>query len=128
MELTDKTKKFAPVVLRFGLVAVYLWFGISQITDSSSWTSWVPNWAVSISGMSESAIVLMNGWFETLAVVLLAVGFLTRWVALVLAAHILVITFDIGLTAIGVRDFGLAMATLSLSLFGKDDYSLDSRL
>ena len=124
-EIDSKAKSFAPVVLRLGLSAVYLWFGFSQITDSASWVSWVPDFAVSISGMSAGTIVLFNGWFEAIAGILLAVGFMTRWVALALSAHMFLITFDLGLTAIGVRDFGLAMATLSLSLFGKDDYSLD---
>ena len=128
METNFNPNRFAPVVLRLGLAAVYIWFGLSQITDSASWTSWVPDWAVSVSGMSVSTIVLLNGWFETVAGVLLTLGFWTRWVALLLSAHMFLITFDIGLTAIGVRDFGLAMATLSLSLFGKDDYSLDSRI
>ena len=123
-----KFSRFAPVTLRFGLSAVYLWFGISQITDAGSWISWVPNWAVSISGMSHTTIVLMNGWLETIAGILLAAGFLTRWVALILMVHIFVLVFEIGLNDIGVRDFGLAMATLSLFLFGKDDYSLDSRI
>ena len=123
-----KFSRFAPVALRFGLSAVYLWFGISQITDADSWTVWVPNWAVSISGMNQTTIVLMNGWLETIAGILLAAGFLTRWVALILTVHMFVLVFEIGLNDIGVRDFGLAMATLSLFLFGKDDYSLDSRI
>ena len=123
-----KFSRFAPVALRFGLSAVYLWFGISQITDADSWTVWVPNWAVSISGMNQTTIVLINGWLETIAGILLAAGFLTRWVTLILTVHMFVLVFEIGLNDIGVRDFGLAMATLSLFLFGKDDYSLDSRI
>src|SRR3989344_8560400 len=104
-----KFSRFAPVALRFGLSAVYLWFGISQITDAGSWISWVPNWAVSISGMSHTTIVLMNGWLETIAGILLAAGFLTRWVALILTVYLFRPCFEIGIDEIGVRDFGLAM-------------------
>jgi hypothetical protein len=47
-------------------------------------------------------------------------GIWTRWAALLLALHLAVITFDIGLSAIGVRDFGLTVATLALVFLVED--------
>ncbi|HEY0010874.1 MAG TPA: DoxX family protein [Candidatus Paceibacterota bacterium] len=103
-------------VLRYGLAAMFLWFGFSQLFDSVNWVSWVPDWAVTILHIPPAFIVLANGAFEVIAGALLAAGFFVRPVALLLAIHLAFITVEIGLTAIGVRDFGLTIATLSLAL------------
>jgi len=41
-EKLDKTKKYSPVILRFGLAIVFLWFGFSQLKNPDSWTSLLP--------------------------------------------------------------------------------------
>ncbi|HWO07401.1 MAG TPA: DoxX family protein [Candidatus Paceibacterota bacterium] len=101
-------------ILRLGLAALFLWFGFSQLLDGVNWVSWVPEWAVNLVGLPPALIVLLNGAFEVVAGALIALNLFTRWAALLLALHLAVITFDIGLNAIGVRDFGLTMATLAL--------------
>jgi len=118
---------FAPVVLRFGLAALFLWFGISQVLNPSSWTAWVPAWGNNFLGMNAMTIVFINGWFEVTGGVLLALGLWTRWAALALSLHLFVISYEIGYNDIGVRDFALAVSALALSLFGSDKYSLDTR-
>lgn len=104
------------LILRYGLAVVFLWFGFSQLLDGINWVSWVPEWAVNLLHIPPAFIVLANGLFEVIAGTLLALNIWTRWVALALALHLLVITIEIGATAIGVRDFGLTAATLTLSL------------
>ncbi|MFZ2167500.1 MAG: DoxX family protein [Minisyncoccia bacterium] len=104
------------LVLRLGLAGVFLWFGFSQLIDGISWVSWVPEWAVNVIHLPPAMIVLANGLFEVIFGTLLALGLWTRFAAFVLALHLVVIAFDIGLTAIGVRDFGLTLATLALAL------------
>lgn len=101
-------------ILRLGLAALFLWFGFSQLMDGVNWVSWVPEWAVNLVHLPPAMIVLLNGSFEVIAGSLLALNILTRWAALALALHLVVLVFDIGLTAIGVRDFGIMMATLAL--------------
>jgi uncharacterized membrane protein YphA (DoxX/SURF4 family) len=123
----EPTSEYAPVVLRFGLVALFLWFGLSQVTNPGGWISWVPEWAISISWISPTAIVLLNGGFETIFGILLAVGFSTRWVALLLSLHLFFIAYEIGYNDVGVRDFVLAISTLTVALFGSDKYTLDRR-
>jgi uncharacterized membrane protein YphA (DoxX/SURF4 family) len=103
-------------ILRFGLAAVFLWFGFSQLLDGLNWVSWVPEWAVEVLHISPAMIVLLNGAFEVVLGGLLACNVLTRWAALALALHLAVITIEIGLNEIGVRDFGLMVATLALAL------------
>lgn len=120
-------REWAPVVLRLGLAALFLWFGLSQLADPSLWTSWVPAWATGF-GLESEVIVLLNGSFEMIAGALLAFGIYTRWVSAVLTLHMLVIVIDIGFSPIGIRDAAIGMSTLALALFGEDRYSLLKRL
>lgn len=103
-------------ILRLGLAVMFLWFGFSQLFDGINWVAWVPEWAVNTLHLPPAMIVLANGLFEVVAGALLAFNIWTRWVALALALHLLVITIEIGATAIGVRDFGLMASTLALAL------------
>lgn len=125
MKLPTATYPYAPTVLRLGLVCVYAWFGYMQLTDASAWEIWVPQWTSAL--MPAHTVVLLNGTFELAAAALLLAGFYTRAIALVLAAHLFLIAFDIGFSAIGVRDFGLAMATLALGLGAPDALTFDAR-
>lgn len=118
--------RYAPVVLRFGLAFLFLWFGISQITSPDSWTVWVPAWGNSIFGLGPVKLVILNGWFEIAGGLLLALGLWTRAVALVLSLHLFFIAYEIGWNDIGIRDFALAVSTLAVSLFGPGKWSLDN--
>lgn len=107
--------QIAQFILRNGLAAMFLWFGFSQLFDGVNWVGWVPDWIVSIVHLPPAMIVLLNGSFEVVAGILLALGIWVRPIAFLLAAHLAIITLEIGLSAIGVRDFGLTVATLSLA-------------
>ena len=104
------------LILRYGLAAMFLWFGFSQLFDSVNWVSWVPEWASDLLGIPPAMIVLANGTFEVVTGALLAAGIFVRPVAVLLALHLALITVEIGLTPIGVRDFGLTVATTALAL------------
>ena len=67
--------------------------------------------------------MLLNGLIEIIAGGMLAFGILSRWVGLLLGIHLFIIAVSMGLTAIGVRDIGLALATLSLFFLAKDEVS-----
>lgn len=104
------------LILRLGLAALFLWFGFSQLFDGLNWVGWVPAWAVEVLNIPPAMIVLGNGAFEVVLGGFLAFNVWTRWAALALALHLAVITVEIGMNEIGVRDFGLTMATLALAL------------
>lgn len=106
------------IILRLGLASVFLWFGFSQLFNGIAWVGWVPEWAVAFSNLPPAMIVLGNGLFEVISGTLLGMGLWVRPVALLLAIHMAVIVSHIGLTAIGVRDFGLTLATIALMLLG----------
>lgn len=124
--MTSNARRFSPVVLRYGLVLLFLWFGLSQVTDPAGWVSWVPEWASGLFG-GAATVVLLNGAFEVIFGVALAVGFYTRVSAFLLALHLFVLAFEIGYNDIGVRDFALAIATLAVALHGPDFLTVDAR-
>ncbi len=107
------------LLLRFGLVAVYVYFGISQLIDAGSWTGLIPVWASSLSGLSALTVVYANGVFELVFAGLLALGLWVRPVSFILALHLAVITYIVGFNSVGARDFGLTLATLSHGLLGE---------
>jgi len=117
---------FGQVLLRGGLVALFLWFGLSQIAAPAEWIAWVPTWTAAFA--PAQTLVMLNGAFEVILGLALAAGFLTRWVALLLALHLFLIAFEVGYNDIGVRDFALGVATLSLFFFEPDQFTIDKRM
>jgi len=117
----------APVILRLGLVFVFVWFGLNQLLYPVRWESYIPEWVLSVSGQSAEKFVYMNAWFELVCAVLLALGSRIRFVASLLVVHMLTIIFAVGFTAVGVRDIGLMLALVAVVLHGPDMYSLDTQ-
>ena len=125
--LKDGMSRYAPVVLRLGLAAVVLWFGMNELMSPAAWASYVPEWATSLSGLTPLTIVYLNGAFEVVAAILLALGVFVRTISFLLFAHLIVIVAEIGLNPTGVRDLGLAAGFLSLMLSGPDALSLGKK-
>ncbi len=119
-------KTLSSPILRIGLALVFLWFGISQISDTVNWVGYIPDWVVNLSSLNATTIVYLNGGFEIIFGTALLFGLFTRFVAFLLFLHIADITFTVGFDAIGVRDFGLTIATLVVWINGSDFFSLDS--
>lgn len=113
-------------VLRVGLAILFLWFGFSQFLDQAAWTSWVPEWAIAFTGLEAEMIVLLNGGLEIALGILLALGLYIRPAAIILGLHLALITFEIGLNSVGMRDFAIMMATFALALLPPDPYTLDA--
>lgn len=126
MDFADNLKTAAPVVLRLAMAFIFVWFGFSQFLNPASWTGFVPAWVVGLTGINATGIVYMNGIFEMIAGTLLALGVWVRWAALLLSAHLFVITIGLGMSAIGIRDLGLSISTFCIFLFGDDSWSSQS--
>lgn len=122
----DKFKDAAPIVLRVGLALVFLWFALQQLMSPDMWTAVVPDYVVSISHLSAKTLVYFNGIFELVFGALLLFGLFTRVAALLLALHLIEIILSVGYGAIGVRDFGLCVATFASFLLGGGRWSLDA--
>ena len=116
--------KYFPFVLRAGLAIVFLYFGINQLIHPQFFVGWLPK-EVSLLPLSPIKFVILNGGFEVLFGSLLLLGIYRRVSALLLGLHLLGITYTIGFTEIGIRDLGLAIATLVIAMIKDDFFSLD---
>lgn len=104
---------------------VVLWFGAQQLLDASTWVGVLPAWTEGLS-INPITLILLNGWFEVIFGLALLFGFYTRIVALLLALHLFNIVLTVGYNDIGVRDFGLAVSTLAVFLFGSSRLAIDN--
>jgi uncharacterized membrane protein YphA (DoxX/SURF4 family) len=127
MKNVYKYEIYASVVVRIGISLVFLWFGLNQLFNSSSFLGWLPQWAYNFQ-IKPLTLILLNGLFETSLAILLLLGLFTRASALLLSLHLLPIIFGVGYNDIGVRDFGLLVATFSIFLHGPDIWSLDRKI
>lgn len=118
-------RKLGLYLLRFGLVAVYLYFGFSQLANPQAWSGIVPAWATTISTLEAVTVIYMNAIFEIVFAGLLAFGLWTRWVSFILGAHLAVITFTLGFGPEGARDFGLTLATFAHGLIEGDKKTVE---
>lgn len=123
--MIDNLSKYSPVVLRVAMSLVFLWFGSQQLMHAEKWTSFVPAFVTLLPAVK---LVILNGWLEVVLGVFLLVGFHVRIVSFILAVHLFGIAGTMGFSAIGIRDFGLSLATLSVFLAGADFLCIDKKL
>ncbi len=122
--MQNKLNNFTPIVLRIMAVAIFLYFGINQLSNPSSWVSFLPHFIIKSS--MAIAFVKFNGLFEVVCAVMILLGAYTRIVAGILSIHLLFIAITIGFTSTGMRDFGLAVSLLALMCSGAGILSVDN--
>ena len=105
-------------IIRIGMAGMLLWFGVQELLHPMNWEGYVPDFVMSISGLSEHTIILANGAVEVACGALLLLGVYTRVVAFVMAVHVALIGVSLGYSAIAVRDLGLAAALFGLVFTG----------
>lgn len=111
---------YSGAVLRYGMSAVILWFSVQQFLHTDLWTAYVPDGIVAMTHLSATTLVYGNALFELVFGILLVFGWQVRIVALLLAIHLFDIMYVVGYGEIGVRDFGLALATFTIFMNGGD--------
>ena len=123
----QKLKNVSPMVLRYSMSFLFLWFGLNQLFHAGAWVAWLPSWVHSLP-VTPLTFIYMNGLLETVLGLALLVGLFTRGAAFVLSLHLFGIAFSLGYNDIAVRDFCLALATLAVSFHGADKLCFDIRL
>lgn len=113
------------IVLRVSLSLVFFWFAFNQILNPTNWTGLIPAFINDL-GISSNLMVTLNGTIELALSALLILGLYTRFASLLLGLHLFGIASIFGLNnPTGIRDFGLALATLSIFFSGPDKFSFD---
>ena len=109
------------------MALVFLYFGTQQLLNPRNWIGFLPDFTSALP-IEPNTLIIINGISEIILGILLIAGLFTRIVSFLLFIHMISISISIGFTATGVRDFGLAIATLIVFLNGKDQYCLDNFL
>lgn len=128
VEFCEHHKKYSTVLVRLGIAAVFLWFGIDKFIHPINWIGWVPDWMKALIPVSMLTFMYFHGAVETLVGVLLVVGYKVRFAALVASITIvgvLLAMIGTGQAEMMLRDAGLLAASLSLFLTGCDCVSVD---
>lgn len=120
-------ERFAIPVLCIGLGLVFLYFGFQQVYSPDAWAGFIPSF-LSQGVMTVNNWVMLNGVLELTLGIFLIIGLYTRFSALILSVHLFFIALSIGFTPIGVRDFGLAVATFVIFLNGAHPYGVDAKV
>ena len=121
----DKAKEYAPSVVRISLALVFLWFSANQFIYVNDFVGLIPDFLVSVSGYSPAVFVMLNAFVEFTLGMFLLLGINVRFSSLILGIHLIGIAFAVGYGPVMVRDLGLALATLSIFLQGRDKLCLE---
>lgn len=122
----EKHRELSIFLLRIALSLVFFYFGYSQIAHPDFWVGFIPDFVLGF-GLSANNFVVFNGMMELVLGLFLLLGIYTRFASLILSLHLFGIAGSIGFSPTGIRDFGLAFATLAVFLFGPDKWSLDRK-
>jgi uncharacterized membrane protein YphA (DoxX/SURF4 family) len=114
-------KPYAPIVIRYGISLVFIWFGLNQIFNTSSFLGYLPSWA---NFLPPKTLIILHGIFEALMGLLLLLGLFTRTIAILLSLNLLNTIINLGYNEIMIRDIGLLAALISIILYGKDKLSI----
>lgn len=121
-ERLDSFKEYGPAVLRIAMALVFFYFAINQIIAPADWTGYLPEFLQDTS--NPVMFIYANAIFEIIFGTLLILGIFTRLTAFLLGIHLLGISITLGWTAVAIRDYGLAFATLAIVLNGPDKLCL----
>jgi uncharacterized membrane protein YphA (DoxX/SURF4 family) len=125
---SEGLQRYAQLILRLGLGAVFLIFGVdkfrSEEAQFASWADWVPGWFSMLIGGRVKGFIYVLGAFEVLVGLAFLIGYVLFWAALLsslfLLATVLLSTsgpFFGKVDQSTIRDIGLLSGTLALMLF-----------
>ncbi|MEK6861082.1 MAG: DoxX family protein [Nanoarchaeota archaeon] len=114
--------EYARILVRIAISLVFLWFGLNQIFNAEDFMGYLPEFLLSLS--YAETIVILNGIAETVLSALLIIGFFPRIVSFILGIHLISIIISLGYNDIAIRDFGLMLATFSITIGGADKWCI----
>jgi len=121
----EELKNYAPIVVRYSISILFLWFGTTQLINPTGFVQYLPEFMQ----VGEASIrsVYLNGLIEVVLGLLLLIGYKVRIVATALALLMLAIIFQVGYNPIGVRNFSLLLAIISVAFYGEDQLCIGEK-
>lgn len=116
------------LLLRLGLGAVFILFGYDKLPHPENWIIYYSPKIHQLFPVSPYIFLKFQAVVEVLLGVALAMGFLTRINASIIAVILGMIIFFLWPDPVTVRDLGLFCASLALVLSGPGPWSLDAFL
>lgn len=104
-------------ILRIGLGIVFVYFSIMQFRDPTLWIRYLP---LALQGKNALLLVYLNAGLDAILAFTITLSFLPRLMPLIATVHLVSIAAITGINDVSVRDFGLAMACLSLVLIHEE--------
>ena len=107
--------KLASLVLRVGLIVVFLYAAYGSLTDPNDWAAYLPPFTAHL--MSATTLLKFFAGFELLLVIWLASGKFIRYAAALSALTMMgIIASTPSLFAVTFRDLAIAAAAVALAI------------
>ena len=110
--------RYSNLFLRFGLAAVFIWFGVDKFINPEYWlNAWIPQSIISLAskaGISGTDVVYTSGIFELLVGASVLSNIFIKIFSVLAIIFLLTVLLFFGLSEVLVRDFGLIGGFLAL--------------
>jgi uncharacterized membrane protein YphA (DoxX/SURF4 family) len=113
--------KIGKIILRLGLAIVFLYFSFKQFISPNSWISLLPDFLSNLA--YANYIIYLNATFDLLVGLSFLFGLFIKISSILGFLHLILVTFfGLGINSpSGIRDLGLAFASLSLFFLSNKD-------
>lgn len=115
------SSRYAFLVLRLGLAAVFLWFGVDKMLHPAYWlNAWVPQSAqafIEKFNMTGLQFIYVNGIFEILVGLSLVTGVFTKLFSVLAIIFLGCVLIFVGVSEVTIRDFAIIGGFLSILLW-----------
>jgi uncharacterized membrane protein YphA (DoxX/SURF4 family) len=116
---------YGKLILKVGLGIVFIYFGVNQIMNPEMWVDLLPSFLNNLNFFQPESLIFLNGTFDILVGFCLILGLFLKIISVLAFLHLIsIFIFSLGFTQSGIRDFGLALASLSLFFSEDDKFSL----
>ncbi|OHB20606.1 MAG: hypothetical protein A2666_04670 [Parcubacteria group bacterium RIFCSPHIGHO2_01_FULL_47_10b] len=109
-------KKASFHFLRVGLAITFLWIGVLIFKNPEAWGGYLQPWAAGLLPIPLAQAMIGTAILDVAIGAFLLIDFLPWLAALVGAIHIIIVLTVSGITDITVRDIGLLVAALALTI------------
>lgn len=115
------SSQYSYLVLRLGLAAVFLWFGVDKMFHPAYWlNAWVPQGFqsfISRFGLGVTQFIYLNGIFEILVGLSLVAGVFVKIFSALAIIFLFSVLVFVGISEVTVRDFAMIGGFMAVLLW-----------